>query len=69
MIFVVPAATIVAVLPDIVTTPVFELLYETVRPELAVAVNANGAFASVLSANALKVIVWFAFEIVKVPAT
>ncbi|NDA10715.1 MAG: hypothetical protein EBZ07_07725, partial [Verrucomicrobia bacterium] len=60
VIVVVPLPTIVTVLPATVATPVLELVYETVSPELEVAESANGASPTSLLGKAPNVIVWLA---------
>jgi hypothetical protein len=52
-----PTPTIVTVLPETVATLELELVYETVRPEVAVAPRANGAVPYVTAEIAGKVIV------------
>jgi hypothetical protein len=65
----VPTATKVTVDPDIVHTAVVWELRLTARPELAVAVTANGADAKVLFDNAPKLIAWEAFVTLKLSLT
>lgn len=57
---VVPAPTIVTVLPEIEATLVFELEYVTDKPEEAVPLKVNDASPKVLDGRALKLMVWFA---------
>jgi hypothetical protein len=52
-----PTPTIVTVLPMTVATLVLELVYETVKPEVAVAFKANGAAPYVTAEIAGNVIV------------
>jgi hypothetical protein len=52
----VPAPTIVKVLPETVATAVLSLLYDTVRPELAVAVSVIGVPPKVAGAKGANVI-------------
>jgi hypothetical protein len=52
-----PPPTIVNTLPEIVAMPVWSLLYDTGRPELAVAVSVIGAPPKVAAAKGAKVIV------------
>src|SRR6202000_643934 len=53
----VPAPTIVKVLPETVATAVLSLLYDTGKPDEAVAVSVIGESPKVAGAKALKVIV------------
>jgi hypothetical protein len=59
----------VTVLPEIVATLELELVYETVRPEVAVAPRANGAAPYVTAEIAGKVIVCEALLTVRVCVT
>jgi hypothetical protein len=57
MIVHVPAATSVALEPDTVQTPVVDEVYETAKPELAVALRVS-PLPTVCAGIAAKVIVW-----------
>jgi hypothetical protein len=65
----VPIATRVTVAPDTVQTPVVRELKLTVRPEVALALRANGGELSGWFGRAAKLIVWLAFDIVKLRLT
>jgi hypothetical protein len=62
-----PVAEIATVLPDTVQLPVAVKL--TARPEEAIALTVKGGSLVVLSASALKVIVWSAFAMLNVWGT